>query len=60
MNQDSFKSQQETEPSISDADDFEPKAAADRGATDKWDGEDEDDDVKDAWDAESGEENGDR
>jgi len=40
-----------------DADDFEPEVTAAGGAaarpSDKWDGEDEDDDVKDAWDAES-------
>jgi len=43
-----------------DADDFEPEAIPAGGAasrpSDKWDGEDEDDDVKDAWDAESEEE----
>lgn len=45
-----------------DADDFEPEgpaagvALAAGGPSDKWDGEDEDDDVKDAWDAESEEE----
>jgi len=35
-----------------DADGFEPKAVP----TDKWDGEDEDDDVKDAWDKSDSEE----
>jgi len=41
-----------------DADDFEPDAAPASGTrpSDKWEGEDEDDDVKDAWDAESEEE----
>jgi len=43
-----------------DADDYEPPAAADKAkavvANDKWDGEDEEDDVKDAWDADSEEE----
>jgi len=41
-----------------DADDFEPDAtpAATAVPSDKWEGEDEDDDVKDAWDAESEEE----
>jgi len=43
-----------------DADDFEPPAAGSVGAkvavTDKWEGEDEEDDVKDAWDADSDEE----
>merc|ERR1712096_423357 len=42
-----------------DADDFEPDVTPAGGAampSDKWDGEDEDDDVKDAWDAESEEE----
>jgi len=42
-----------------DADDYEPPAAASSkavAANDKWDGEDEDDDVKDAWDADSEEE----
>jgi len=44
-----------------DADDYEPPAAGSGGAskvvaTDKWEGEDEDDDVKDAWDADSDEE----
>ena len=42
-----------------DADDFEPKAAADAPKTDKWDGEDEDDDIKDAWDADSDKEDND-
>merc|ERR1711878_199216 len=39
-----------------DADDFEPKTSnleAERPKTDKWGGEDEDDDVKDSWDKES-------
>jgi len=43
-----------------DADDFDPDADGKLTApkvTDKWDGEDEDDDIKDAWDAESEEEN---
>lgn len=43
-----------------DADDFDPDADGKLSApkvTDKWDGEDEDDDIKDAWDAESEEEN---
>jgi hypothetical protein len=31
---------------ISDADDFDPEAAASAQATDKWDGEDEDDLIK--------------
>jgi len=44
-----------------DADDYEPPAAAGgkssgKAVNDKWDGEDEDDDVKDAWDADSEEE----
>jgi len=41
-----------------DADDFEPDAPTHlpAKATDKWDGEDEDDDCKDAWDASSEEE----
>lgn len=40
-----------------DADDFEPEeASAAPKVTDKWEGEDEDDDIKDAWDAESEEE----
>merc|ERR1712242_212607 len=42
-----------------DADDFDPDADGKLSApklTDKWDGEDEDDDIKDAWDAESEEE----
>merc|ERR1712170_260850 len=42
-----------------DADDFEPPKASAGAATgfkDKWDGEDEDDDVKAAWDASSEEE----
>jgi len=41
-----------------DADDYEPPAAPSKimPATDKWEGEDEDDDVKDAWDADSEEE----
>lgn len=42
-----------------DADDFEPPVAsggAKVAVTDKWEGEDEDDDVKDAWDADSDEE----
>ena len=40
-----------------DADDYEPPAAGakEAAATDKWDGEDEDDDIKDAWDADSDE-----
>ncbi|XP_045215835.2 eukaryotic translation initiation factor 3 subunit J-B-like [Mercenaria mercenaria] len=38
-----------------DADDFEP-AAPIVGKTDKWEGEDEGDDVKDSWDAEDDEE----
>jgi len=41
-----------------DADDFDPDADRKLTAprvTDKWDGEDEDDDIKDAWDAESDE-----
>jgi len=39
-----------------DADDFEPKTSnleAAKPKTDKWEGEDEDDDVKDSWDKES-------
>ena len=42
-----------------DADDYEPPApgkAAAVTSTDKWEGEDEDDDVKDAWDADSDDE----
>jgi len=42
-----------------DADDFDPDEGGKLSvpkATDKWDGEDEDDDIKDAWDAESEEE----
>jgi len=39
-----------------DDDDFEPVAAAVK-ASDKWEGEDEEDDVKDAWDISSEEEN---
>jgi len=42
-----------------DADDFDPDADGKLSVpkvTDKWDGEDEDDDIKDAWDAESEEE----
>ena len=43
-----------------DADDYDPtpgsKAAAPAANTDKWEGEDEEDDVKDAWDADSDEE----
>jgi len=41
-----------------DADDYEPPAAGQSKAkaNDKWDGEDEEDDVKDAWDADSEEE----
>jgi len=41
-----------------DADDYEPPAASAKVvvANDKWDGEDEEDDVKDAWDADSEEE----
>lgn len=41
-----------------DADDYEPPAPgkAAVAATDKWEGEDEDDDVKDAWDADSDDE----
>lgn len=41
-----------------DDEEFEPSAAAAGGVpkTDKWDGEDEDDDVKDAWDVSSDEE----
>jgi len=42
-----------------DADDYEPPApgkAAVVTSTDKWEGEDEDDDVKDAWDADSDDE----
>merc|ERR1712025_704534 len=42
-----------------DADDFDPDADGKLTAprvTDKWDGEDEDDDIKDAWDTESDEE----
>lgn len=42
-----------------DADDFDPDAHGKLSApklTDKWDGEDEEDDIKDAWDAESEEE----
>ena len=43
-----------------DADDYDPtpgsKAAAPSANTDKWEGEDEEDDVKDAWDADSDEE----
>jgi len=42
-----------------DADDYDPtpgsKAAAPAANTDKWEGEDEEDDVKDAWDADSDE-----
>lgn len=33
-----------------DADDFEPEAPTNAGPSDRWEGEDEDDDVKDAWD----------
>jgi len=40
-----------------DADDFEPGEAGAPKVSDKWEGEDEDDDIKDAWDAESEEEN---
>jgi len=37
-----------------DAEDFEPELAPKPVVkTDKWEGEDEDDDIKDAWDAES-------
>jgi len=48
-----------------DDEEFEPEAAAPAAvgvnlASDKWDGEDEDDDVKDAWDAESEEEDKDK
>ena len=42
-----------------DADDYEPPAASGGVSvkpSDKWEGEDEDDDVKDAWDADSDEE----
>lgn len=42
-----------------DADDFDPDDGGKLSVpkvTDKWDGEDEDDDIKDAWDAESEEE----
>jgi len=41
-----------------DADDYEPPAAGSKAVkvNDKWDGEDEEDDVKDAWDADSEEE----
>lgn len=42
-----------------DADDFDPDEGGKLSVpkvTDKWDGEDEDDDIKDAWDAESEEE----
>jgi len=41
-----------------DADDYEPPTAPSKvvPSTDKWEGEDEDDDVKDAWDADSEEE----
>ena len=43
-----------------DADDYEPPAPGAKAAvvvsTDKWEGEDEDDDVKDAWDADSDDE----
>ena len=35
-----------------DADDFEPDKIGARLASDKWDGEDEEDDTKDAWDKE--------
>ena len=48
---------------LSDAEDFEPGAAKkDEPAkpSDKWDGEDEDDDVKDAWDKSDDEEGGDQ
>ena len=44
---------------LSDADDFEPgqaKKDEPEKPTDKWDGEDEDDDVKDAWDKSDDEE----
>lgn len=46
-----------------DADDFEPDAPSTlvtAKATDKWDGEDEDDDCKDAWDASSSEDEEDK
>jgi len=44
-----------------DDDEFEPEVPGAKGAaavarTDKWEGEDEDDDIKDAWDADSDEE----
>ena len=36
---------------LSDADDYEPpKASTNPKIADRWDGEDEDDDVKDSWD----------
>lgn len=42
---------------IPDADDYEPPARSNAPiVTDKWDGEDEDDDIKDAWDKESSDE----
>ena len=40
-----------------DADDFEPDKIGARLASDKWDGEDEDDDTKDAWDKDEEEAN---
>lgn len=40
-----------------DAEDFEPPKAAGAATTDKWDGEDSDDDVKDNWDDEEDEGN---
>ena len=46
---------------LTDADDFEPgeaKKDAPSKPSDKWDGEDEDDDVKDAWDKSDNEEEG--
>ena len=44
--------------SVSDADDYEPQTSTldTKPKTDKWEGEDEDDDVKDSWDKESDDE----
>ena len=45
-----------------DDDDFEPAEATPKApavVSDKWDGEDEEDDVKDTWDKSSGDEDGD-
>nr|ADD38477.1 Eukaryotic translation initiation factor 3 subunit J-A [Lepeophtheirus salmonis] len=38
-----------------DAEDFEPQLRTKKAICDKWDGEDEDDDIKDSWDKESDE-----